>query len=163
MSNGTTTSPTAPAPATATAPAKEAKREVRIQFLCEKRQVDRREEVPSGLIGQDAARSPHMAPMFERTMRPIVMKHAAEALEACEDKCSSKGCEREATTIVATPMSVSCISLCCAVLLSPSTPPSPALLACYRCCTAQHARGVRERECGWCGRRRRWWWWWLGE
>lgn len=83
------------------------KREVRIQFLCEKRQVEKREEVPSGLIGQDAARRPHMQPMFERTLRPIVMRHAAEALDACEDKCSSKGCDRDATTIVATPMSVS--------------------------------------------------------
>lgn len=83
------------------------KREVRIQFLCEKRQVDKREEVPTGLIGQDAARNPLMGPMFERTMRPIVMKHAAEALDACEKKCSSKGCERDATTVVATPMSVS--------------------------------------------------------
>lgn len=90
-----------------TAAAAASKREVRIQFLCEKRQVDKREEVPTGLIGQDAARNPLMGPMFERTMRPIVMKHAAEALDACEKKCSSKGCERDATTVVATPMSVS--------------------------------------------------------
>lgn len=83
------------------------KREVRIQFLCEKRQVDKREEVPTGLIGQEAARNPNMGPMFERTLGPIVKKHAAEALDACEKKCSSKGCDQDATTIVATPMSVS--------------------------------------------------------
>lgn len=99
------------APAKPAAVASGGKREVRIQFLCEKRQVDKREEVPTGLIGQDAARSPHMPAMFARTMAPIVMKHAAEALDACEAKCSSKGCEKDATTIVATPMSVSVFSV----------------------------------------------------
>lgn len=113
MSNDTNTTNTngngtdAVATKDAAAAATGGKREVRIQFLCEKRQVEKREEVPSGLIGQDAARRPHMQPMFERTLRPIVMRHAAEALDACEDKCSSKGCDRDATTIVATPMSVS--------------------------------------------------------
>lgn len=107
MSNGNENGPTKEASSAAAASNNNSKREVRIQFLCEKRQVDKREEVPTGLIGQDAARSPHMRAMFERTMRPIVMRHAAEALDACEAKCSSKGCERDATTIVATPMSVS--------------------------------------------------------
>lgn len=87
--------------------AKTAKQPVRMQFLCEKRQIEFKEEIPASLIGVEAVLKPAMPKMFELTLAPIVMKHAAEALAACEDKCSSKGCEKDATTIVATPMSVS--------------------------------------------------------
>lgn len=89
------------------ATAKTAKQAVRMQFLCEKRQLEFKEEIPVSLIGTEAVLKPAMPKMFELTLGPIVMKHAGEALDACEDKCSSKGCERDATTIVATPMSVS--------------------------------------------------------
>lgn len=86
---------------------KTAKQPVRMQFLCEKRQIEFIEEIPASLIGVEAVLKPAMPKMFELTLAPIVMKHASEALAACEDKCSSKGCEKDATTIVATPMSVS--------------------------------------------------------
>ncbi|PSR78137.1 hypothetical protein BD289DRAFT_444347 [Coniella lustricola] len=82
-----------------------AKQSVRMQFLCEKRQLEFREDVPKSLVGPEAAMKPAMNRMFELTLGPIVMKHAADALDACEDKCSSKGCNRPATSIVATPMS----------------------------------------------------------
>lgn len=82
------------------------KQSVRMQFLCEKRQLEFREDVPRSLVGPEAVMKPAMPKMFELTLAPIVMKHAGEALEACEDKCSSKDCTKDATTIVATPMSV---------------------------------------------------------
>lgn len=83
-----------------------AKQSVRMQFLCEKRQLEFREDVPKSLVGPEAIMKPAMNRMFELTLGPIVMKHAGDALDACEDKCSSKGCNRPATSIVATPMSV---------------------------------------------------------
>lgn len=83
------------------------KQSVRMQFLCEKRQLEFKEDIPVSLIGIEAAQKPAMPKMFEMTLSPIVMKHAGEALDACEAKCSSKGCEKDATTVVATPMSVS--------------------------------------------------------
>lgn len=79
----------------------------RIQFLCEKRQINWTHDIPSSLIGPASLSNPAMPEMFSLVMRPIVMEHAKDALDACEPKCSSKGCERDATTIVATPMSVS--------------------------------------------------------
>lgn len=104
----TTAAPAAPANSNGTV-TKTAKAPVRMQFLCEKRQIEFIEEIPASLIGVEAVLKPAMPKMFELTLAPIVMKHAAEALAACEDKCSSKGCEKDATTIVATPMSVSCL------------------------------------------------------
>ncbi|KAJ4405026.1 hypothetical protein N0V82_010388, partial [Gnomoniopsis sp. IMI 355080] len=99
------TTAVAPANGNGNGTAKTAKQAVRMQFLCEKRQIEFKEEIPASLIGVEAVLKPAMPKMFEMTLAPIVMKHASEALAACEDKCSSKGCEKDATTIVATPMS----------------------------------------------------------
>ncbi|KAF3766444.1 hypothetical protein M406DRAFT_68784 [Cryphonectria parasitica EP155] len=82
-----------------------AKQSVRMQFLCEKRQLDFHEEVPKSLIGPEALTNPAMPKMFEMTMAPVIKKHAGEALGACEAKCSAKSCERPSSTVVATPMS----------------------------------------------------------
>lgn len=101
---------------------KTAKQAVRMQFLCEKRQLEFKEEIPASLIGVEAVFKPAMPKMFELTLAPIVMKHAAEALDACEDKCSAKGCERDATTIVATPMSVSSLRAAAPPPLFPFSP-----------------------------------------
>lgn len=101
---------------------KTAKQPVRMQFLCEKRQIEFIEEIPASLIGVEAVLKPAMPKMFELTLAPIVMKHASEALAACEDKCSSKGCEKDATTIVATPMSVSFAFLPLSVSVSLGVP-----------------------------------------
>lgn len=79
----------------------------RMQFLCEKRQLEFKHDIPSSLIGPASVGNPAMPEMFTRVMRPIVLEHAKAALDACEAKCSSKGCERDAATVVATPMSVS--------------------------------------------------------
>lgn len=80
---------------------------VRCQFLCEKRQLEFKHDIPSSLVGPAALGNPAMPQMFTTVMRPIVMEHAEASLKACEDKCSSKDCKRDATTVVATPMSVS--------------------------------------------------------
>lgn len=80
---------------------------VRCQFLCEKRQLEFKHDIPSSLVGPAALGNPAMPQMFTTVMRPIVMEHADASLKACEDKCSSKDCKRDATTVVATPMSVS--------------------------------------------------------
>lgn len=132
-----TTAETTTAAAPAAAPAngngtvtKTAKAPVRMQFLCEKRQIEFIEEIPASLIGVEAVMKPAMPKMFELTLAPIVMKHASEALAACEDKCSSKGCEKDATTIVATPMSVSRLSLH-SLFLFFSLPLSLALSVCF--------------------------------
>ncbi|KUI53350.1 Protein translocase subunit SecA [Cytospora mali] len=77
----------------------------RFQFLCERRQLEFKHDIPSSLIGQAALSNPAMPEMFTTVMRPIVLQHAEAALQACEDKCSFQGCKRDATTIVATPMS----------------------------------------------------------
>ncbi|ROW11999.1 hypothetical protein VPNG_05260 [Cytospora leucostoma] len=77
----------------------------RFQFLCEKRQLEFKHDVPSSLIGPAAVANPAMPEMFTTVMRPIVLQHAEAALQACEDKCSAKGCNRDSVTIVATPMS----------------------------------------------------------
>ncbi|ROV97364.1 hypothetical protein VMCG_06891 [Cytospora schulzeri] len=77
----------------------------RFQFLCEKRQLEFKHDIPSSLIGQAALVNPAMPEMFTTVMRPIVLQHAEVALQACEDKCSAKDCGRDTTTIVATPMS----------------------------------------------------------
>lgn len=80
---------------------------VRCQFLCEKRQLEFKHDIPSSLVGPAALGNPAMPQMFTTVMRPIVMEHAEASLKACEPKCSSKDCKRDATTVVATPMSVS--------------------------------------------------------
>lgn len=82
-------------------------KQVRCQFLCEKRQLEFKHDIPSSLVGPAALGNPAMPQMFTTVMRPIVMEHAEASLKACEDKCSSKDCKRDATTVVATPMSVS--------------------------------------------------------
>lgn len=79
----------------------------RFQFLCEKRQLEFKHDIPSSLIGQAALANPAMPEMFTTVLRPIVLQHAEAALQACEDKCSAKDCGRSTSTIVATPMSVS--------------------------------------------------------
>lgn len=78
-----------------------------MEFLCERMQLKKRESVPRGLIGPRATASPLYRKMFEQVMEPICMKNASEALQACEEKCSSKGCEKAAVEVVSTPMSVS--------------------------------------------------------
>lgn len=78
---------------------------VRCQFLCEKRQLEFKHDIPSSLVGPAALGNPAMPQMFTTVMRPIVMEHADASLKACEDKCSSKDCKRDATTVVVTPMS----------------------------------------------------------
>lgn len=84
-------------------------KQVRCQFLCEKRQLEFKHDIPSSLVGPAALGNPAMPQMFTNVMRPIVMEHAEASLKACEDKCSSKDCKRDATTVVATPMSVSLV------------------------------------------------------
>lgn len=86
-------------------------KQVRVQFLCEKRQLEFKHDFPSSLVGPAALGNPAMPEMFTTVMRPIVLQHAEAALQACEDKCSAKGCTRDASTVVATPMSVSANSI----------------------------------------------------
>ncbi|KAJ0120945.1 hypothetical protein N8I77_003480 [Diaporthe amygdali] len=78
---------------------------VRCQFLCEKRQLEFKHDIPSSLVGPAALSNPAMPQMFTTVMRPIVLEHAEASLKACEDKCSAKDCKRDASTVVATPMS----------------------------------------------------------